>query len=252
MLIGSGSGGTGSGKNWKARHWNVMDGKPIREFTGHDSGAIRIAVSDDGKQMSTQEVGKMVRTWDLETGKIQREMEWPVHGQFAVFGYSRASELVGVAPNRTTNEVPALDLLTGKTLTTWKPEGRSYLLGLSPDTRLVAALEDTRERKGGGYDQWIVRDRTKNGDIVSRLPVEAPNYLNPVAFSFDNQMVAVAVGGYDGKTIQLHEVRTGNLIRTFKGHTGMVSALAFSPDGKKLASGAWDSTVLIWDLASKP
>ena len=43
---------------------------------------------------------------------------------------------------------------------------------------------------------------------------------------------------------------TGQEILTLKGHTGQVGGLAFSPDGKRLASAALDSTVKLWEVAS--
>jgi len=34
------------------------------------------------------------------------------------------------------------------------------------------------------------------------------------------------------------------------GHTGVVTSVAFSPDGKKIISGSWDNTIKLWDIAS--
>jgi predicted methyltransferase len=44
--------------------------------------------------------------------------------------------------------------------------------------------------------------------------------------------------------------REPKLRDTFKGHTSYVSSVVYSPDGKTLASGSLDTTIMLWDVAS--
>ena len=46
------------------------------------------------------------------------------------------------------------------------------------------------------------------------------------------------------------EVAGGATRHEFTGHDGVVPAVAFSPDGKRLATGGNDTSVLIWDLTA--
>ena len=68
-----------------------------------------------------------------------------------------------------------------------------------------------------------------------------------VTFSPDGARIAVA--GAD-KAIALWDATSGQLIRSFRGHTDDINAVAFSPDGARLVSASKDETLKLWDVAS--
>jgi WD40 repeat protein len=68
-----------------------------------------------------------------------------------------------------------------------------------------------------------------------------------LAVSPDGQLIAT--GHADG-TARLWHAASGNLIRSYQGHSGAVTSLAFSPDGHDLLTGSFDKTARIWDTAS--
>jgi WD40 repeat protein len=43
---------------------------------------------------------------------------------------------------------------------------------------------------------------------------------------------------------------TGRIIVIYRGHVSGIQALSWSPDGKRIASGSWDTTVQIWNATT--
>lgn len=82
------------------------------------------------------------------------------------------------------------------------------------------------------------------GAIVKEL-LGGDTICSASAFSPDGTRFAFGLNR-DG-VIDVWNLKSGER-RTFIGHTGLVQSLSFSPDGKWLASSAWDNSVRLWDL----
>jgi WD40 repeat protein len=89
-----------------------------------------------------------------------------------------------------------------------------------------------------------------NEESYTRAGKAADKGLRPDArkgvSSPDRKVIAAA----DRQFIRLLDAQTGKEIRRFAGHTDTVTALAFSPDGKLLASGSKDRSASLWDIVS--
>lgn len=91
--------------------------------------------------------------------------------------------------------------------------------------------------------------------LVALLPLNLPlcrsatPSVDLYGDALPNGAIAIGAEADTGKpTIKVWEVATGQLRKEFVGHTGDITSLAFSDDGRLLASGSRDTTVLVWDL----
>lgn len=92
---------------------------------------------------------------------------------------------------------------------------------------------------------------------VSARLVVAAHHAGPVtslAFSPDGSLVATASNnesaglGTDDHSIKLWSVRTGQVVATLKGRRNPVHSIAFSPNGRLLASASADGTIHLWNV----
>ena len=137
-------------------------------------------------------------------------------------------------------------LKTGKKLGTVrdvKMNGQVHLTAASETTAIVAATE--------GKPRLIDFEIGKFGDEIE-MPQGSAYAPTPIVFSPDGKRFAMGVGLEEPSAfgVQIYAWPSARPLHTFKGHAGAVSALRFSADGKLLASGSYDGTVLVWDMST--
>jgi len=204
-----------------------------------DEAALFTSPVDHPYDLSTFAKGKATTThqpWNVLKGI-------PVRGN----RYWMASERIVLEKDQQFWVTPAHPSPESVTLTSFGPVPR-----VLPDRLTVDA---SGERLAfATFDRTIVvRRRGKGGqqfaEATLRLPRETQT-VNALSFSPDGNLLAAGIGGATPQDylVLLWDTRTRELRHQLTSHLCYVSCVAFSPDGKRLASGSEDWTVKIWDI----
>jgi WD40 repeat protein len=195
--------------------WGSTDGKQVLTIAAHSKPASAVAFTADGKRLATAGREHKVVVWEVATGK-------QVWAQDASTG-AHFLEINSLAFTKSSKElliggtiVPVHHADTGKELILIRPTksgliGMPMALSVSPDDRLVAIGHDD-----GAVALW----ECATGKRVRIL--SGPEF--------------------DPKTL--------DEVKRYPGHEHGVHAVAFSGDGRLLASAGGEGELIVWEPSS--
>ena len=244
-----------------------------RRFTikGFEKGELNVyfTFSADGKVIATNDKDDKIHVWRIADLK-QTSKPWRTLTQTAKQGgmetLSADGHTVAIEENsrivhlwsvinteyhQTLYDLPRKSNAT-RTITglRFSPDGKTIVTGNQEEIRLW-------DTKTGNEFALCIHDRSTDSMVFLFSPDSSIliSACGRAVLDFDNGGLRTAPGSYItriysenyGGTFQLWDVKTGELLSTHTGHTNKINTLAFSGDGKTLATGGADGTILLWD-----
>ena len=257
------------------RLWNVNTRKPLKTLMAHADSVNSVVFSSDGETIASAGNDRTIRLWNANTGELLKTLTGHVEnvntvafssdGNTIASGSGRLVYLGGGEDSGTCvgQEIRLWNAHTGEHIKTLR--GHTSVVNsvvFSPNGNTIASgsghLMGYEGKASAGEEVRLWKAHT--GELIKTL-TEHKEVVSSVAFSPDGNLIVsgdwydwdgyLSSGTWSGE-IRVWDAHTGEHLKTLKGHTGGVSSVAFSPDGKTLANGRTDGTILLWDFSTPP
>lgn len=222
------------GKDKIIRIWETATGKELRRLEGHQNWIQHLAFSPDGKTLASRSMGRTIRLWNAVSAREVRQihLQEDTPSDHDSFAFSPDSKLLAYPGDK--RSIALFDLPSGKEARRilGQPYGYSNL-AFSPDGTVLAGM-------GGPPQFW---DSASGKELRPLMKLE-DGFVRCFVFSPDRRTLATLDSGH---SIRIWEMATRRERCRFQSPDNKPSVLAYSPDGRILAQGSEDITVLLWD-----